>query len=317
MKKIAYILVLILGLSACETEIDYNLDLPADKLVVSSFLEADSLINIAVNKSSKPGYLNYGNKEMGYVKDAKLSLYVNNNLQEISTKPYIDNIYSFNYIPSQGDWIEIRVERSGFDMLTGWADLSLTEPLFDSLDINLILDNEYGGDYYELCLYLELSSIGDGDEYYKIDGEIEIEYEEFGYGFKDNLILNDLELKWENIKGVYYSSESNVSIDDEDNSYRIFSNKLFKNNTYKARLSYPYYRLHFPEETKGIKIKSRIIVYKIEKQIYEYLYTLNKARNGGFMGTEPVIIKDGVENGYGFIGGRKAKVINIEKEIVK
>ncbi|HBN05545.1 MAG TPA: hypothetical protein DD434_07125 [Bacteroidales bacterium] len=64
----------------------------------------------------------------------------------------------------------------------------------------------------------------------------------------------------------------------------------------------------FSVEKANGRIYGDIRVSSIEKQAYNYLFTLNRYYNSSYM-NEPVIILDGIENAYGFIGGKKTKKV--------
>ena len=57
------------------------------------------------------------------------------------------------------------------------------------------------------------------------------------------------------------------------------------------------------------RLYGNLNVASIEKHAFDYLFTLNRNYNSSYM-NEPVIILDGIENAYGFIGGKCTKRVD-------
>lgn len=317
MRKLIYIFVLLftsLNIISCEFDIDYNKELPKDKLVVSCFLEADSTINISISKTSRPGTYNYDNPiSESFVKGAKVDLFIDNIFKESLNSAISDNNYRFNYIPKTNEKIDIKIDYKNFDQVRGSGDLGILPPNLDSSSINFRIDSNDQGILPNIILYVEFSSLVNEDNYYRIDGDFILNYLESGNWYEMDIKLEELILDWENIKGVYYGKQpSDLNPSKGNNKYRVFSNKFFKNNIYKARFIINPERIYFSQNPVSYNIKGNLKVSKLEKKIFDYLYTLNKVNSGFSTSSEPVIIANGVENGYGFIGARKS--INIKLE---
>lgn len=323
MKTIKFIFLIIstLSLASCEYDIEFNDKLPKDKLVVTSFIEADSVIYVKVSKSARPGtYNNYydmfkssSNIETSYVKNALVSLYINGELKETKNSALINNKYSFNYIPNINDKVEINVDYNGFDQVSGNAILNLYKPIIDSTSIDIVIDSSQEYLSKDLVLYIEIIDNGLNDNYYQLDGLFIKTTTEGQAQYEEKIDCSNFELIWENIVGVYNEEALSSTDSDYENKYKVFSNKRFKGKTYKAKFIIDREMLYKKNlKATSFVVSGNIFASTIEKQVYQYLYTLGKAYSGNDigMGSEPVIIIDGLKNGYGFIGGRKTTKSN-------
>ncbi len=176
MRTIKYILVVLIvmfSLYGCEYEIDYKGELPKDKLVVASFIEADSVISFSLYKSAKPGTYNSGSigfekasnsqKDISsaYVTDAKAELYIDGILKQTLLQASNNNKYTFTTIPRDNQKVEIKLNYKDYAQAIGKANLNLPMPDIDSS--NVILQSgtdEYGNTYYRLVVYLEIKDNG-------------------------------------------------------------------------------------------------------------------------------------------------------------
>lgn len=316
MRIVKYLFIVILAmftLNSCEYEIDYNGDLPKDKLVVASFIEADSVISFSLFKSAKPGTYNYDNfgfkniknnqKDItnAYVNDAKAELYINGVLQQTLYHATSNNTYTFSTIPKANQNVEIKLSYKDYVQAIGKADLNLQTPTIDSSYVILQRgSDQYGNLYYRLVVYIEIRDNGNDENFYQIDPNI---YFDNNYEVR-KMSLSSSELLWENIQGVYQENAS--TFESYQNRYGVISNKKFKGGVYKVKLALDIYDKTYSIVKANGRVYGNINVASIEKQAYNYLFTLNRYYNSSFM-NEPVIILDGIENAYGFIGGKKSK----------
>lgn len=317
MKTIKYILLglmVMFALYGCEYEIDYKGELPKDKLVVASFIEADSVISFSLYKSAKPGTYNSGSigfekasnsqKDISsaYVTDAKAELYIDGILKQTLLQASNNNKYTFTTIPRDNQKVEIKLKYKDYAQAIGKANLNLPMPDIDSS--NVILQSgtdEYGNTYYRLVVYLEIKDNGNEENYYQIEPNI---YYATNYDER-KIDLRDSELLWENIQGVF--QENSSTFESNINRFGVISNKKFRAGVYKVKFALSIDYLFMGEKANG-RIYGNIKVASIEKQAYSYLFTLNRYYNSTFM-NEPVIILDGIENAYGFIGGKKSRIV--------
>ena len=141
MKSINYILTLIVSLllfNSCKYDIDYIGELPNDKLVVASFIQADSVISISISKSAKPGIYNnswFGENDpntqqlTSQVNDAKVDLYINGSLKQTLNGGTNQNKYTFSVIPRTNDSVEVRISYKDYAEAIGTANLNLLKPV--------------------------------------------------------------------------------------------------------------------------------------------------------------------------------------------
>jgi len=318
-KLIIIVLTLTLGLYSCEFEIDYKDNLPKDKLVVTSFIEEDSIISFSLYKSAVPGTyssdesfgLNAKTKDLNdaIVRDAKADLYINGILKESLTQSNSNDKYIFTTIPKENENVEIRLNYKNNEAI-GTANLVLFKPIIDSSNVYIQeTQDEDGFTYQSLIVYLEIRDNGLGDNYYKIEPSLFYKANDGTYIYTTLIDMNNAKLLWENIQGVY---KENSSIEEESlNRYGVISNKKFKGTTYKLKLSFFSIQEGAYKNTKLIsqKIIGNLVVSSIEKKAYDYLYTLNKYLDNSYMNLEPITILDGIENAYGFIGAKKSQKV--------
>ncbi|MDD2529954.1 MAG: hypothetical protein PHN41_01865 [Bacteroidales bacterium] len=312
MKAIKYLVLLIsisTLLASCEYDIDYKGELPDDKLVLTSFVEADSVISFIVHSSAKPGsyesYDGFKNKYIDFtskiIYDANIDLYVNGALRETLTKTDDNWRYTFATIPQHNDKLEFKIKHKNFDEATGRANLSLVKPQLDSSIVFIQTgEDEYGNKYYRFVVYVEIRDNG-GDNYYQITPNFVSGYSSDTNNYFDESSISLAEVLYENIQGVFIENPS--SMQDGDNKFGVISNKKFKGGVYKLKLSFRMSYFDSNNDTSPKFLKGRLDVSSIEKQAYDYLFTLNRYNPGSFM-SEPVIILDAIENGYGFVGGK-------------
>ena len=102
-----------------------------------------------------------------------------------------------------------------------------------------------------------------------------------------------------------------ISIQDDGNDN--YSNGNFKGKQYILRLSllqiYSDYGLTKLNKAQH-NINYSVAVSKIDKGAFNYLYSLNKYLNSSTINSEPVIIMNNLENGYGFIGAKNTSLIH-------
>lgn len=319
MKKIK--IVNIIGLivatiffNSCEFDIDYNANLPQDKFVVSSFIEADSTISFYVFHSAKPGVFEGDNEENNFksninnalIKDASCTLIVNGEeKQTLNSVNPLDNKYTFSYIPKKDDKILIKINKDGYLQASGESLLSLNEPNVDSVSCYLEKQHSDGEEELRFVLYFEIKDDGKADNYYKITPQIKL-YDNGSY--VNDVKISDASVVYESHQGVY--QENNISFNDATNNFGVFSNKKFKGQTYKLKLS--FYAMSYGKGNmmKTIdRAKGNLFISKIDKQSFDYLSTLSNYKNNSGMNTNPVIISSSIVNGYGFIGAKKTIII--------
>lgn len=305
--KIVLCLFALTTLASCQYDIDYSDSLPKDKLVLASFIEADSTISFKLYKSAPIGYYEDNDKSFStlsksfsqsMIKDATATLWVNGSKKE-TIQGNGSNKYSFAYRPQKNDNISIKVAHKDFDELSGSATISLTAPDIDTAYLYTAkkVDNE-GDSYTSLVLYLRLHD-DNQDNYYQLSTNILVN--------GTQLLLKNTTVDWENYQNVFTPTVSNLFSSGASNHYGVFSNHSFKGKTYILKLTLAKaYTFNASEESFNYfaDIKGNIYLSKIDKGAYNYLYSLNQYLNSSKISSEPVIIANSLINGYGFIGSK-------------
>ena len=314
MKIIKYcILVSLVLFSSCEYEIDYTEDLPEDKLVIAGFLEEDKPVDIQIFHSARPGiYQGFLYNDMkketsvkqldftdSKVSDAIVTLYNENLKYKETALNYDVNHYTFNSIPKAEDKILLSFSLGNYPVTECKVEFNLTKPHIDSCNVSLVSDKGKK----RIILYLEINDDG-GENYYMINTDSIF----FDYYTVDNYSAKIL---YESHSGVYFETNTNVSFDEEDkhNEYKVFSNKKFAGKKYVLKLSFAVERNYYDERKEGRPFAE---ISKIDKNIYNYLYSLGNAINSQGLNTTPVTIRNSFENAYGFVGVKKSVKISIE-----
>ena len=106
--KIKYIWAVLMGMllmTACETEIDFKGSIPDPLVVVNSFVSPDSLLTAHISKS----VFFLSSNEPQAIDNAEISVFVNNTLEGKMTNVY-GGYYWMNYKPKAGDIIRYSIE---------------------------------------------------------------------------------------------------------------------------------------------------------------------------------------------------------------
>ncbi|MBR1627625.1 MAG: DUF4249 family protein [Bacteroidales bacterium] len=321
---------------SCEYEIDYNADLPEDRLVVAAILEENEPIAFRVYHSAKPGiYTGYyyddiyksaaagtGNKS-GYkrrkadavLKDASVTLFDNKNSVSDTAEINANSEYTFSFIPKTNDDITIRISHNNYSPVESRLQFNLPLPQVDSFSCSMRTVD----DNLQLVVYLEINDKG-GENYYMINNLFTDK--------ADNELLCSTEspdILYESHAGVYYEN-NNTAFDDDDrhNEYHVFNNEKFAGGKYILKLAYnTNFYITQTAKTDGkfdIDAINKFIhkapndsgiggffeIATIDKNTYNYLYSLGNYINSWGLGINPVAIKNAWENGYGFIGMKKS-----------
>lgn len=305
MKNIVKIIILAITVSvfaSCEYEIDYNDALNNDKMVVATFLEEDSTISFSVLHSAKPGTFD-NNKSLitntekfateSLVRNCVVGLFANNqnmeNLNGTNGQEYV-----FSYKPKHNDNIKITISNDKYPNIVSQNKINLTQPQIDSFNYYL----ERKDDQTNLIVYFEIKDDGN-ENYYQIAPNIR--YSSSSSYFDGDAELKNASVVYESHQGVY--QENNISFGKATNNYGVFANKKFRGQTYKLKLSFKLNNSLF-KSTK-YKVSGSFMINKIDGKSYTYLHTLSNYKNSSVLNTTPVIIVDGIENAYGFIGVKK------------
>ncbi|MGP1515064.1 MAG: hypothetical protein ACTTJH_03815 [Bacteroidales bacterium] len=308
MKKILYIITFsLLFFVACEYEIDYNTDLPKDKLVIAAILEEDSQVHFRVYHSAKPGiytgnyYEDIANKSLQkqkqinntMLKDAFVNIFDNKTNISYTASYEKTKGYTFDYTPKANDDITIRISHADYPPIESHLQFSLTEPQIDSFRCTL----QKGENGYQIIVYMEIQDNGK-ENYYMINNNY---YDDKNISFIDN---HNPDIMYESHAGVYYENKTSYfESDDRNNEYHVFSNKKFAGEKYVLCVAY---NLTLYSKPNNNSIKGFFEVASIDKNTYDYLYSLGNYINSNGININPVTIKNAWKDAYGFIGIKKS-----------
>lgn len=284
---------------SCEYEIDYNEDLPEDKLVIAAFAEENEALSFKVFHSAKPGvyhgesYEDMKKANLSYedaiVKDAIVTMHVNNN--EYTASYNETDGYTFSYIPQPLDKIQITISHPNYPTVESNLDFSMKEPDIDSFAC-YFRTKDYEK---QLIIYFEINDDG-GDNYYMINNTALLS------NYFNYKILS------ESHSGVYFDNSSAWENKDDEgyNEYGVFANTKFKGQKYTLKLAYNIdYFYKITEED----LKKMVSLARIDKNAYDYLYSLNNYMHSWGLNINPITVKNAWDNAYGFIGIKKTKKI--------
>jgi len=96
----------------------------------------------------------------------------------------------------------------------------------------------------------------------------------------------------------YYFYTKEPFIEEQYNSYGIFSDILFKGQSQILSFDLDLYGF------SSVENKVKIVLFSLSKDMYHYLLTYQAQQNAGNSPfAEPVMVYSNVDNGYGIFGG--------------
>ena len=286
-------------------EYDFQGKVPESRLVLYAYAEADSLLYAEISKSRT--YTD--NTEMDSTWNARGQVYMNDQYAG-ELKLVGHNRYSSEVRPKAGDKITIKVACSGLEEAIGSTIVCNSFP-----EIKLDTFSKMN----TLQLRIHLKDRGETENYYRLV----IENERFHHG-----------IRWENGHGkidssTTYSYDVDLSGDEllshemitpifgkeiNVNPYQVFTNESFrgKERIIHASVSHPhaYERETWVITGDGDTIRYvekeshrlRVKVLRIDKPLFDYLYTLGIFENQSSMYKEPIQVYSNVEDGLGVVG---------------
>ena len=116
--------VMVLLLTACEKQIDIDIDAQQPEVVVRALGEADAPLSVRLTYSRPvfgTFYVRHGESYFKEIDDATVSLSVDGALQSIATAD--SGYYTFAYLPQAGDHLELNIAVPGHKPVTAEADV--------------------------------------------------------------------------------------------------------------------------------------------------------------------------------------------------
>lgn len=306
MRIVIFILSVCLFCCRCNRseEYDFRGEIPESRLVIYAYAEADSLLYAEISKSRT--YID--NTELDSTSSIRCQIYVND-LYAGELQPVGNNGYLSDICPKAGDKITLKVSCTGLKDATGSTIICnpFPEIKLDTFRNKNILQLRIGvkdhGDpenYYRLVVENETFYHGSfwRDRHVEIDSSITYSYD---------VDLSGDELLSKEIVSTIWGKEINI------NPYQVFTNKTFrgKQQTLQASMIYPY---SYERDAWTIEDKDtirfvekehhrlRVKVLRMDKPLFDYLYTLGLHEKQPDMYKEPIQVYSNVQGGLGIVG---------------
>ncbi|MDR1919891.1 MAG: DUF4249 domain-containing protein [Tannerellaceae bacterium] len=258
-------------LPSCQKDIDLKIKPFEPKMVLSSFIAADSLISVHVSRTWTLGE----DLPSDLLEDAELSIHINGLLQPPQQA-----------IARAGDSVSIAVRKAGYPEVSAEVVVPALTPL---LSIDTLRFKEAGSGPLLRCLIRFKDLEAGRKNYYRliVEPEVYFQYSQdaaLSEGFKD---VND------EILGTA-----------KDNLYGIFTDELFDGKEYTLNISFSP-RLSLEEVRYSFKLVS------LSPSAYFYYKSLLFHNSGDDYFTEPSAIYTNVANGLGIVGAYQTSTLSI------
>lgn len=288
MRQIIYISTLILLLFSCEKPIDFDAEIKEPKLVINSFLIADTTLFAHVSKSLSV----IDNGDLDNINDAEVTVYdANGNLLD-NLSLYANGIYiSHNIKPQEGEKYQIKVKKNGFKDVSGIDRV----PFKTTLIFHDSASSVYNG---ENVLKFDLKFNDDiSEENYYI---IRCIFFEVNYIYDNNNNIVDLTITSRE-NGFYCIDQSAEGVNDNNYYYKgvYLQDGLFNGSTKNITIYASNYNLG-----EGSKLRFGFNLETVSENYYKYRLSVERfIETNGNPFAEPVQVFSNIENGFGVVGG--------------
>ncbi|NLI72310.1 MAG: DUF4249 domain-containing protein [Bacteroidales bacterium] len=327
MKKIIYILLVVLMTASCEKVIEFKGEKTAPMLVVNSIIAADSTITMEVTESR---FFLSDDNSMKHIENADIKLIVNGKYKEKLMKLSPAGTYGSAYKVSAGDEIKIEASTPGLPAVTATTKLPIKPIVLnvDTVSTTIIsyqmekssleqLEEDTVGEYRLKNIKFKMKFKDNGDEknYYRLIVKKRTYYEKMNQlsgfwddrGYHEEQITHFEDIVFENSNQVG-DWESIFEDDEKTYFYDTFSDDLINGQEYELKFSDEIVQNHFYYD-KNRKAhnpeKTVYLIYLQELSTDYYLYirsSVSAERVAENPFVEPVQIRSNVENGIGILG---------------
>ncbi|MEY8594051.1 DUF4249 domain-containing protein [Butyricimonas hominis] len=321
MRRVIFILSFFLFYYGCNNSEEYNFrgEVPDSRLVIYAYAEADSLLYAEISK------LRTGtdNTEIDSAWDIKCQVYVNDcyagELRSSGNNRYLSGIR-----PKAGDKITIKASCPELEDATG--STTVCNP-FPAIELDTFRDMS------ALQLRVRVKDNGEGVNYYRLVVEDEIYF--YGMDWEEGSRKIDSSIKYSydvDLSGDALLSEGLISTilgkEINTNPYQVFTNETFfgKERVFYASVNYPY---SYERKTWMIEHKDtihylekkyhrlRVKVLRIDKSLFDYLYTLGIYEGQPAMYKEPIQVSSNIQGGLGVVGSCYTRETVLDIPVVK
>lgn len=317
MKQNIYILsLLLLLLSGCEQEYIFTGKLPAPRLVLYSFIEPDSLIEIRVSKTRA-----IGQSDSAYIaRNVEGEIYINGQYKA-KLSHFENDRYRTGISASEGDRVRVVVRASGVPEASAETIVPDQLPLI-STDTFI-----YGGNIY---FRVQISEQDPGYKYYRflLERITVSKTENYDLG---EVLNNETKNNWfyrKNEPLLYNRNDIDLGSEDDNeyNIYNIFNNETFRGTNYTLKIntshipSYEYDILYTQENERGHYLAEttyNIGLYRIDEATYLYLKSEEEAYRGEGILSDPIKVYSNVNQGVGVIGSFTKREMSFRQTVVQ
>ncbi|MBN2261493.1 MAG: DUF4249 domain-containing protein [Prolixibacteraceae bacterium] len=336
MKQIILFTILIgLLMAGCREEVKFNDENIASKMVVNSFIDADSTIKVSVAGSKPiPGVTSNFN----WINDATIKLFVDGKETETlktmnqAVPEGNDDYYEQNYTPNViyysetkakvGKTYKLEINHKRYGLAT--CETTIPEPIqIISIDTMVTGPAQYNYENNNLNVKIKFKDPANEANYYRLIAYINQGiYREKRY--QDTVMDSVIEVR-ENYLTIYDPVINPEQEDANDflfgsprNPYNVFSDELIDGREYTINFDiniYNHQRIEGIDMTeKGEFHQLKFILQSITPETYLFLKSsyLHHYYDGDLF-AEPVQVFSNVENGLGILGGQSNDVISFQK----
>lgn len=304
-------MISIIALNSCEKVIDMNIDEQEPKLVLISYLNPDSLIEVSVSKSVH--ILDYDS--IIFVETAKVKVFENETLiEELSYNANSHSFRSNTVKPAIGKRYRIEASANGYKEVTAEVDIpipvSITSidtfpreyPDFNAnwygvrssagwFTVKLIFDDPVQDENFYIISILRKESYNPGKTTF---------YDNYKCSFSINSMLVEYSSLEQLLNFIAESDNSGLGGDNQENyiyaSQIAFSDKAINGKQVSMQLNID----------NGVDVDSihfEIQLTSISKSYYRYVASEALYQDSGGPFTEKVQMYSNIKNGYGIIMG--------------
>ena len=293
-RNITLPLVMLLTLSACETDVEFRGEYVEPQMVVYSVVTAEEPIKVFVSRSS----FVLDDEIHPEVHDAEVEVWVNGTLAERLVEVEeedpqgtgIQHYYTGETLCHSGDRVEIRVASSGFEGTASGETTIPAEPMLGGLraTITTISEDEV---FAEGTLYCPLSDPADQTNYYWLRG-----------------MISDIDrpaINWVRYTDVVFGGGAPEGILGEIMGEEYREYVLFDDSLIGGKTDYPL-AMEWDHNLSDLDHSLyRVECWQVDENLYKYFLSLELSADGA-MFAEPVQVHNNISGGIGLVASRSA-----------
>ena len=334
MKKLLYMVALMLGAGACMNKVPVDFGEVEPKLVMNAQLESqegEQLIYLSESSqvSLKPVH---GAEVTVYVDGKPLATAREVETEDISDKSMNAAAYSFQGGFPVGSQVKVSAKKGSWE---AWAQADvLPPPSISAVDTLRTLEQEMAGnfEYTEEVFHVKITFKDlSGDNYYQVGVMVykQVTLVDAQGETREKIYYENLPMSGGN-DPVLGGAAAGMSIFDLEKTYLVFSDEMFRDQEYTLRLSVPAELLSSAlldwnrEFIPVYFLTTTTLVPWLEcisREEYDYMNALNNLENFGYTSqviVEPTTIPSNVNGGLGFLAVRsRTQAASMELPVIR